>query len=54
MSRLEEEDAEHMPIGFEVAFPSLIEIARELGLEVNFDSLVLKEIHAKRNLKLGR
>ncbi|XXG48534.1 hypothetical protein AAC387_Pa02g2957 [Persea americana] len=54
MSRLDEEDAEHMPIGFEVAFPSLIEIARELGLEVNFDSLVLKEIHAKRNLKLGR
>ncbi|CAK9147054.1 unnamed protein product [Ilex paraguariensis] len=42
-----------MPIGFEVAFPSLIEIARKLDIEIP-DSPILQEIYARRNLKLTR
>ncbi|KAM7527190.1 hypothetical protein LguiB_030600 [Lonicera macranthoides] len=50
-----EENAEHMPIGFEVAFPSLLEIARKLGIEVfPEESPVLQEIYARRNVKLTR
>ncbi|XP_052170404.1 ent-copalyl diphosphate synthase 1 [Diospyros lotus] len=52
--KLEDETAEHMPIGFEVAFPSLIEMARKLGIEVPEDSPVLQEIYARKNLKLTR
>ncbi|XP_034673366.1 (-)-kolavenyl diphosphate synthase TPS14, chloroplastic-like [Vitis riparia] len=54
ISKLEKEKAEHMPIGFEVAFPSLLEIARNLGIEVPNDSPFLKEIYAQRNLKLTK
>ncbi|XP_010277558.1 PREDICTED: ent-copalyl diphosphate synthase, chloroplastic-like [Nelumbo nucifera] len=54
MSRLESENPEHMSIGFEVAFPSLIEIARKLHLQVPVDSTVMQMISAKRNLKLTR
>lgn len=54
IGKLEEEDDEHMPIGFEVAFPSLLEIAREINIDVPYDSPVLKDIYAKKELKLTR
>lgn len=54
LSRLQSEKAEHMPIGFEVAFPSLIDLARTLNIEVSDDSQVLKEIFAQRDIKLSR
>ncbi|KAE8692080.1 Ent-copalyl diphosphate synthase [Hibiscus syriacus] len=54
ISKLENESEEHMPIGFEVAFPSLLEIARRLEIEVPYDYPVLKDIYAKRDLKLAR
>ncbi|GAV57768.1 Terpene_synth domain-containing protein/Terpene_synth_C domain-containing protein [Cephalotus follicularis] len=54
ISKLENENAEHMPIGFEIAFPSLLEIARSLNIEVSVDSPALQDIYAKRNLKLTR
>lgn len=54
ISKLGEEDSEHMPIGFEVAFPSLIETARKLEIKICDDSPVLQEIYAKRNLKLNK
>ncbi|KAG9456441.1 hypothetical protein H6P81_000949 [Aristolochia fimbriata] len=54
MVKLEDDKAEHMPIGFEVAFPSLIEIARSLDIDVPFDSPVLQDIYAKRKVKLSR
>ena len=54
ISRLENESAEHMPIGFEVAFPSLLEIARKINLQVPDDSPVLQDIYARRNIKLTR
>ncbi|OVA12584.1 Terpene synthase [Macleaya cordata] len=53
--KLEDENAEHMPIGFEVVFPSLIEIARSLSLEVPDDSHpVILNLNTQRNLKLTR
>ncbi|XP_054803586.1 ent-copalyl diphosphate synthase, chloroplastic-like isoform X2 [Prosopis cineraria] len=54
LDKLQGEKAEHMPIGFEVAFPSLLDLARRLNIEVTCDSHVLKEIFAKRDIKLSR
>ncbi|CAN1271045.1 (-)-kolavenyl diphosphate synthase TPS28, chloroplastic, partial [Linum perenne] len=54
LNRLEDENMEHMPIGFEVAFPSLLELARRLNLDVDHDSPVLKEIYAARDIKLNK
>lgn len=54
IGKLEEEDDEHMPIGFEVAFPSLLEIARGINIDVPYDSPGLKDIYAKKELKLTR
>ncbi|CAL9110147.1 unnamed protein product [Musa acuminata var. zebrina] len=54
MWRLREEEAELMPIGFEVAFPSLLDIAKALELEIPYGDPSLQEIDAKRSLKLKR
>nr|QWD59163.1 ent-copalyl diphosphate synthase [Aconitum carmichaelii] len=54
INKLEDESIEHMPIGFEVAFPSLIEIARKIGLEIPVDSPAVQEIYEQRNLKLTK
>ncbi|KAK4355520.1 hypothetical protein RND71_024491 [Anisodus tanguticus] len=53
LSKIGDENAEHMPIGFEVAFPSLIEIGRKIGIDIP-DDPVLREIYARRDLKLTR
>ncbi|KAF9621268.1 hypothetical protein IFM89_018485 [Coptis chinensis] len=54
MNKLEHENAEHMPIGFEVAFPSLVEIARKLDLVIPKDSQAMQNIYAQRELKLTK
>ncbi|XP_059299406.1 ent-copalyl diphosphate synthase 1-like isoform X2 [Lycium ferocissimum] len=54
LSKIGDENAEHMPIGFEVAFPSLIDIGRKIGVNIPDDSPVLREIYSRRNLKLTR
>ncbi|XVF80451.1 hypothetical protein PTKIN_Ptkin15bG0074400 [Pterospermum kingtungense] len=54
ISKLGNEKEEHMPIGFEVAFPSLLELARSLDIEIPYDSPVFQDIYAKRDLKLTR
>ncbi|XP_057964387.1 ent-copalyl diphosphate synthase 1 isoform X1 [Malania oleifera] len=54
INKLENEKAEHMPIGFEVAFPSLVEVAQAIDIEVPTGSPVLQEIYTRRNLKLTR
>ncbi|OMP05060.1 hypothetical protein COLO4_09082 [Corchorus olitorius] len=54
ISKLEKENAEHMPIGFEVAFPSLLQLARSLNIEVAYDSPVFQDIYERRSLKLTR
>ncbi|KAJ7977384.1 Copalyl diphosphate synthase [Quillaja saponaria] len=53
--KLEDENAEHMPIGFEIAFPSLLEIAKSLDIQIpHEDSHVLKDIYERRNIKLTK
>lgn len=54
ISKIENENDEHMLIGFEVAFPSILEMASSLGIEVPYDSPVLQKIYTKRNSKLSR
>ncbi|KAK8635912.1 hypothetical protein V6N13_004625 [Hibiscus sabdariffa] len=54
ISKLENENVEHMPIGFEVAFPSLLEVARTLNIEVPYDSPVFQDIYESRDLKLRK
>ncbi|KAK4376276.1 hypothetical protein RND71_006953 [Anisodus tanguticus] len=54
LRRIGDENAEHMPIGFEVAFPSLIEIAKKLCIDIPYDSPFLQDIYARRQLKLTR
>jgi ent-copalyl diphosphate synthase len=52
--KLQYANPEHMPCGFEVSFPTLIEMGRKLDIEVPDDYPIFKEIYAKRNLKLQR
>ncbi|KAL8143258.1 hypothetical protein V2J09_016290 [Rumex salicifolius] len=54
LGKLREEEEEHMPIGFEVAFPSLIQMAQTLGIHLFDHSGVLQDIYSKRKLKLSR
>ncbi|GAB2281065.1 Gly-Xaa carboxypeptidase [Dionaea muscipula] len=56
MNKLGEENGEHMPIGFEVAFPAMIEKARSLGMDFSVPDKcpILHEIYAKRRIKLTR
>ncbi|KAL6196848.1 hypothetical protein ACLB2K_032461 [Fragaria x ananassa] len=55
LHKIEDENKEHILVGFDVAFPSLLKIARSLNLEVPDDNtLVLREIHARKNLKFSK
>jgi ent-copalyl diphosphate synthase len=54
MWRLAEEEQESMPIGFEIAFPSLIQIARNLGIDFPYDHPALQSIYSNREIKLKR
>ena len=54
MWRLAEEDLESMPIGFEIVFPSLLEVAKSLGIGFQYDHHALKRIYANREVKLKK
>ncbi|KAL6210554.1 hypothetical protein ACLB2K_015786 [Fragaria x ananassa] len=54
LNKLADENSDHMTIGFELTFPSLLEIARSLNLEVPDDTPVLREIYARRSQKLSK
>ncbi|KAK9137312.1 hypothetical protein Sjap_007906 [Stephania japonica] len=54
LHKLKDEDPEHMPSGFEVRFPSLVEMAQKLGLEGPSNSPVLQDLHDRREQKLKR
>ncbi|VAH15172.1 unnamed protein product [Triticum turgidum subsp. durum] len=54
MWRLAEEDSESMPIGFEIAFPSLLEAARRLDVVFPYDHHALQRIYANREVKLKK
>nr|BAD42452.1 ent-CDP synthase [Oryza sativa Japonica Group] len=52
--RLGEDDEEWMMVGFEITFPVLLEKAKNLGLDINYDDPALQDIYAKRQLKLAK
>ncbi|GER24836.1 copalyl diphosphate synthase [Striga asiatica] len=52
--KLGDENPEHMPIGFEIAFPAMIEIAKKLEIEIPENCAGLQEIYAIRELKLTK
>ncbi|XP_062205507.1 ent-copalyl diphosphate synthase AN1, chloroplastic-like isoform X2 [Phragmites australis] len=54
MWRLAEEEQESMPIGFEIAFPSLIQTARSLDIDFPYDHPALQSIYSNREIKLKR
>jgi hypothetical protein len=45
---------ECMPVGFEITLPTLLEMAKGLGLDLPYDEPVLQEVYAKRDLKLSK
>ncbi|WOL11698.1 ent-copalyl diphosphate synthase 1, chloroplastic-like [Canna indica] len=54
MWRMGGEEAELMPIGFEIAFPNLIDMAKALELDIPYDDPALQLIYEMRNVKLKR
>ncbi|TVU29579.1 hypothetical protein EJB05_21153, partial [Eragrostis curvula] len=52
--RLKDEDEDWMLVGFEITFPILLEMAKNLGLNMPFDESALQEIYAKRDRKLAK
>ncbi|KAL6640343.1 hypothetical protein ACP70R_022192 [Stipagrostis hirtigluma subsp. patula] len=54
MWRLTEDDEDWMLIGFELTLPTLIEMAKDLGLDIPYDEPALQVIYAKRDLKLTK
>ncbi|KAF3338370.1 ent-copalyl diphosphate synthase 1 [Carex littledalei] len=54
MCRLADEATEHMLLGFEITFPSLLQMAKDLGLELPFDDPILQNINAMRDTKIKR
>lgn len=54
MIRIDDENLEHMPIGFEVLLPSLIDIARKFGIDIPNDTKGLREIYGRREIKLKK
>jgi hypothetical protein len=43
-----------MPAGFEIVLPTLLEKAKDLGLDLPYDEPALQVIFAKRDLKLAK
>ncbi|KAK9139794.1 hypothetical protein Scep_009475 [Stephania cephalantha] len=54
LHKLNYEDPEHMLTAFEVRFPALTEMARNLGLKIPEEDPVLQELYAEREQKLKR
>ncbi|XP_052115383.1 ent-copalyl diphosphate synthase 1 isoform X2 [Arachis duranensis] len=54
LSKIQDESAAEALVGFEFTLPSLLDLARSMNIEVPDDSPVLKELSARRDLKLKR
>ncbi|CAN6232114.1 unnamed protein product [Urochloa humidicola] len=52
--RITEDDEDWMLIGFEMTFPTLIQMAKDLSLDIPFDEPALQVIYAKRCQKLTK
>jgi len=54
IKRLPEDDENWMLAGFETIFPTLLEMAKDIGLDIPCDEPALQDIYAKRDLKLAK
>ncbi|RLM78351.1 hypothetical protein C2845_PM12G17950 [Panicum miliaceum] len=54
IKRLPEDDENWMLAGFETIFPTLLEMAKDVGLDMPCDDPALQDIYAKRDLKLAK
>jgi hypothetical protein len=54
LGKIEEDDPAHMPIGFEIVFPAMLEEAKALGLDLPYESLTLQSIHEARAEKMKK
>ena len=54
IKRLREDDEKRMLFGFEMAFPMLLEMAKDIGLDLPYDEPALQDIYAKRDLTLAQ
>nr|UNZ93487.1 kolavenyl diphosphate synthase [Salvia splendens] len=54
IEKLADEDEELMPVGFEIALPSLIDLAKRLSIEIPENSASIKRIYELRDSKLKK
>jgi len=54
IKRLPENDENWMLAGFVTIFPTLLEMAKDIGLDIPCDEPALQDIYAKRDLKLAK
>jgi hypothetical protein len=54
LGKIEEDDPAHMPTGFEIVFPAMLEEAKALGLDLPYESPILQSIHAARAEKMKK
>ncbi|KAI5067268.1 hypothetical protein GOP47_0017796 [Adiantum capillus-veneris] len=54
LARLDHEAEDYMPIGFEVVFPTMLDDARTLDLDLPYDSPVVQKIREEQTKKLKR
>lgn len=54
MWRLAHEEEDWMLVGFEIALPSLLDMAKDLDLDIPYDEPALKTIYAERKRKLAK
>lgn len=52
--KLERGNVENMTSGFEIVFPALLDKAQHLDIDIPYNAPVLKNIWARRNMKLKR
>lgn len=52
--KMEKDDPAHMPIGFEIVFPAMVDDARALGLDLPCHEPILQLIYAEREKKMKK
>nr|AZB50385.1 terpene synthase 1 [Pogostemon cablin] len=52
--RMDDEKEEHMPNGFEVVFPALLQKAKTLNIDIPYEFPGIQKFYAKRDLKFAR
>nr|UPQ49787.1 isoabienol synthase [Pulvigera lyellii] len=54
IQKMEDDDNEYMPIGFEIVFPAMLDEAKALGLDLPYDARILQQIAAEREKKMKK